>query len=114
VLRYSPAQAIAQPQPLSDVPQGYAQAAVLSDQWLYVLAESETSPGPQIWQQNVLTTTWQLIESPPSGLQPGVTLAGVGTQLFLVGGMNGETPVSRVQAWQAIYTVGPTLPGISP
>ena len=104
-LEYSPAQVTVQyTQPLSGISLGHVQTTILLD-YLYVLAEPDGAAAPRLWQWNVRTTVWQEIEPGPAGLYPGVALAGMGTNLFLVGGENGEKPVPLVQEFQAIFVI---------
>jgi len=112
-LDYSPALVTVQyTQPLSGVSLGRAQATVLLDRYLYILADPGNGQPPRILQWELRTRNWQEIEPSPAGLYPGTALAGMGTEIFVVGGRREGAALPLVQRFQAIYIV--TLPTPAP
>lgn len=104
---YIPALGVLNPQPLPGISLGRVSATLLYGDYLYVLA----SPGPDgpatLWQHHLRSQGWQATEPAPNPLLPGAALAGIGTEIFVVGGMNGNTPISQTLEYRAIFVVTP-------
>ncbi len=113
VVDYYPALTTMNPQPLTHVSLGRVQAALLREDFVYVLAEPEGAAAPQLWQYNLKTTIWQTIPPSPAGLHQGATLAGLGDYLYIVGGQDGATLLDLVQEFRAVYVTAP-IPGVKP
>lgn len=107
LVEYLPALSAVNPQPLPGVSLGRVSAALLYGDYLYVLAGPDVSGQATLWQYHLRSKGWQVTEPAPSPLYPGAALAGIGTELFAVGGMNGDTPLAQTLEYRAIFVVTP-------
>ncbi len=96
-----------QPHPLSGVTLGSIHAVAFGpNDLLYVLAEPEDSSSPQLWTHVAKSDMWQVDVLPGGQLVRGAAVAGIETQLFLVGGYDGQAYLSQAWEVQAIFIVG--------
>jgi DNA-binding CsgD family transcriptional regulator len=112
VLEYYPSLTTMLSEPLTDV-LGHAQAIVLADDYLFVLADVGEPVDVQLWRHNLDTAPWQVTAPPAAGIPRGAALSGLGAKLYLIGGKAGDTPLAQVLELQAIYFTEP-LPAIKP
>ncbi len=105
LLIYSPIFNTLELQPVpEEVPVGRAQATILPPAWLFVLTKSADGSSWELWQYN---KDWKRKESPPDLFHDEAALAGIGVDLFFVGGKDELTPSAAVQAYKnAIFTLG--------
>jgi len=113
VLEYYPTLTTMVTEPLTDTLLGRTQAIVLAESYLYVLANPGESADAQLWKHNLATKPWQPAVPPNDGIPQGAALSGLGTNLYLLGGMRGPDPVAQVLEYQAIYVTEP-LPAVKP
>ncbi len=113
VSAYSPAFSTVSPQPLIGVSLGRVRATILFGDYLYALADPDTTSSPVLWQHHVRGESWQTTDQPLDGFAPGAALAGIGTELFVVGGRGGTGPVSQSREYRALFVVTP-LPAPGP
>lgn len=109
ILDYSPSFGPRNTIPLPDISLGRARATALTGDYLYILAE----PAPdvvELWQYSVRTGRWVQIEGSAAGLFSQAAIAGIGSEIFLVGGVNGEAPIASTQAYLALFIVPIDLP----
>lgn len=104
---YLPALSAVNPQPLPNIPLGRVSVALLYGDYLYVLAAPEPSLPATLWQGHLRSKGWQVTEPAPSPLHPGAALAGIGTELFVVGGVKEGVPQAQTLEYRAIFVVTP-------
>ncbi|MGB9723757.1 MAG: LuxR C-terminal-related transcriptional regulator [Chloroflexia bacterium] len=104
---YLPTLAAVNTQPLPGISLGRVNATLLYGDYLYVLAGSDPSAPATLWQYHLRSKGWQVTEPAPSPPYPGAALAGIGTELFVVGGMQGEVPLAQTLEYRAIFVVTP-------
>lgn len=107
---YFPALSTVNSQPLPGISLGQVSAALLYGDYLYVLANPDPAGPTTLWQYHLRSKGWQTTEPSPSPLYPGAALAGIGTELFVVGGMSGGVPLSQTLEYRAIFVVTPSVP----
>lgn len=113
-LEYSPAFLTWETKAVPNITLGQTQATALTSDFLYIVADSGPPASPQLWQYVVRTDRWHPIEPEPTDLHRGTTIAGLGTQIFLMGGRDGKAPLSQVRSYIALFTTSPGLPGSAP